>query len=443
MLQTTNKMNKETCINIVWLKRDLRLNDNTALIHATKSNVPTLLLFIFDDDILDKLESDDSRVSFIYDSLCQINSTLKQHNSSLLIKKGKPLQVFETLLDEYRIKDIYANEDYEPYGIKRDAAINELCGKYDVQFNLYKDQVIFAKNEVLKKDGKPYTVFTPYKNQWLRQFNDLYRVFSKVTDKAIHPFFAEVNYEFPTLEVLGFERGKMKTKVYDVEHLEDYQIKRDLPDKDAGSYLGPHLRFGTVSIRHIVFKAIESSEVFLSELIWREFFMQVLYHFPQSAGRNFKSKYDWIDWRNHEGDFERWCNGTTGYPMVDAGMRQLNQTGYMHNRVRMVTASFLCKHLLIDWQWGEAYFASKLLDFELSSNVGNWQWAAGTGCDAAPYFRVFNPALQQKKFDPDYAYIRKWIPELGTMLYPQPIVEHAFARDRALKTYKEGIESKS
>ena len=435
-------MTKETSINIVWLRRDLRLNDNTALIHSAKSNIPTLLLFIFDDDILDKLEPDDSRLAFIYDTLDAINNSLKKHSSGLLVRKGKPLQVFETLLTELQMKGVYANEDYEPYGIRRDAAIKELCGKHDVQFNLFKDHVIFAKDEVLKKDGKPYTVYTPYKNQWLRQFNDLHEVFSKDMDKAIHPFFAEANYEFPTLQMLGFERGKMVVKDYDVEHLEDYQNKRDLPQKDAGSYLGPHLRFGTVSVRHIVNKAKQTSVTFLSELIWREFFMQVLYHFPQSAGRNFKSKYDWIKWRNNEDDVERWCEGTTGYPMVDAGMRQLNQTGYMHNRVRMVTASFLCKHLLIDWQWGEAYFASKLLDFELSSNVGNWQWAAGTGCDAAPYFRVFNPELQQKKFDPDYAYIRTWIPELGTMLYPQPMVEHAFARDRALKTYKEGVESK-
>ncbi len=435
-------MAKETSINIVWLRRDLRLKDNTALMHATKRDVPSLLLFIFDDDILNKLESDDSRVTFIYDSLNKINNSLKQHNSSLLIKKGKPLQVFEALLDEYQIKEVYANEDYEPYGIKRDAAIKKLCGKYEVPLNLYKDHVIFAKDEVLKKDGKPYTVFTPYMNQWLRQYNNLHEV--KIKD-SVHPNFSSflhVKHVFPTLESLGFERGKMNTKDYDVEHLHDYQQQRDLPHKDAGSYLGPHLRFGTASIRQIVNKAMQTSQTFLSELIWREFFMQVLHHFPQSAERNFKSKYDWINWRNHEGDFERWCSGTTGYPMVDAGMRQLNQTGYMHNRVRMVTASFLCKHLLIDWRWGEAYFASKLLDFELSSNVGNWQWAAGTGCDAAPYFRVFNPALQQKKFDPDYAYIRTWIPELGTIQYPQPMVEHAIARDRALKTYKEGIESK-
>ncbi len=435
-------MTKETTINMVWLRRDLRLNDNTALLIAAKSNLPVVLLFIFDEDILNELESDDSRVTFIYDSLLDINHSLAQYNSALLIKKGKPLQVFEALLAEHQIKEVYANEDYEPYGIKRDAAIMELCKQHDVQFNLYKDHVIFAKDEVLKKDGTPYTVFTPYKNQWIKQFNDLHQVIYKDSNQTNSIYFAEVNYQFPTLQMLGFERGKIKTKDYNLAHLQDYQKLRDLPQKDAGSYLGPHLRFGTISIRAIVKHASQTSETFLSELIWREFFMQVLYHFPQSAVRNFKSKYDWIKWRNHEDDFERWCNGTTGYTMVDAGMRQLNQSGYMHNRVRMVTASFLCKQLLIEWQWGEAYFASKLLDFELSSNVGNWQWAAGTGCDAAPYFRVFNPALQQKKFDPDYAYIRKWIPELGTMQYPQPMVEHAFARDRALKKYKEGIESK-
>ncbi|SMO59009.1 deoxyribodipyrimidine photo-lyase [Saccharicrinis carchari] len=428
-------------INIVWLRRDLRLNDNTALIKAGSNNLPVLLLFIFDEDILDKLEPNDSRVTFIYDRLHELNKSLKKHNSSIRIIKGKVLHVWESIFKEYQINAVYANEDYEPYAIKRDTEIMLLCRNHDVNFNLYKDHVIFARDEVLKKDGKPYTVYTPYKNQWLKQFKELSEEIDEVQGEKQSVYYAPLNYEFPSLQSLGFERGKMKTRNFSIEHLEDYASERDLPFKDAGSYLGPHLRFGTVSIREIVAKVKQASHTFLLELIWREFFMQIMYHFPQSTGRNFKSKYDWIKWRNNEDDFARWCNGTTGYPMVDAGMRELNQTGYMHNRVRMVTASFLCKHLLIDWQWGEAYFAEKLLDFELSSNVGNWQWAAGTGCDAAPYFRVFNPILQQKKFDPDYNYIRKWIPELGTVAYPQAMVEHSMARKRALEAYKKGIES--
>ena len=251
--------------------------------------------------------------------------------------------------------------------------------------------------------------------------------------------FAKLEFNLPSLKELGFIRSSIKVHAYDISQLDNYDEVRNFPALNQTSFLSPHLRFGTVSIRKVV-KQTVSNQSFLSELIWREFFMQILYHFKEVVHSNFRRKYDHIEWRNNAAEFESWKNGATGFPMVDAGMRELNATGYMHNRVRMVVAGFLCKHLLIDWRWGEAYFAKKLLDYELSSNNGNWQWAAGTGCDAAPYFRVFNPTTQIKKFDPEMTYINKWIPELNALSYPSPIVDHKTARERAIAMYKRGIQ---
>ncbi len=426
-------MNKK--VNIVWLRRDLRIDDNTALIQASKEKLPIILLFIFDKKILNLLEKNDSRVSFIYDCLLNINEKLKNFESSLLIKHGYVTEVWIELIQEFSINTIYSNEDYELYGIQRDLNIKNLAERNNINFKLSKDHVIFEKNEVLSKENKPYTVFTPYKNQWLKQY-------FKLNKTSFHPTLKKSHFTFPSLESLGFIRGNNKVKEFTLNKLIDYKDLRDIPSKDMGTYIGPHLRFGTISIREVVEKATTISESFLSELIWREFFIQILFHFPNSVKNNFKKIYDGILWRNNEEEFDKWCKGITGYPLVDAGIRELNTTGYMHNRVRMVAASFLCKHLLIEWQWGEAYFASKLLDFELASNVGNWQWAAGTGCDAAPYFRVFNPTRQQEKFDPEFKYIKKWIPEFGSPEYPKPMVEHSMARERALNTYKRAIKSK-
>ncbi|MBD0400675.1 deoxyribodipyrimidine photo-lyase [Flammeovirga sp. EKP202] len=423
-------------ISIFWYRRDLRLFDNAALSHALKNEAPTLLLFIFDTDIINELDRDDARISFIYDQLNKINKQLNKVNSGLLVKMGKPLEVYKELDNEFNIKGIYTNEDYEPYAIKRDQEIGGYFNEINIPFHLFKDQVIFAKNEVLKKDGKPYTVFTPFKNQWLKQFDSSKTLEYKVeldASKLIDQIF-----EFPTLEDIGFVRSEIKVLDYKIDHLDHYDTDRDIPSKRGTSNLSVHLRFGTVSVRELVHK-VQDHPSFFSELIWREFFMQILWHFPDVINTSFKKKYDHIEWRNNEADFEKWKNGQTGYPIVDAGMRELNATGYMHNRVRMVVASFLCKHLLIDWRWGEAYFAKKLLDFELSSNNGNWQWAAGTGCDAAPYFRVFNPTAQTKKFDPDFKYIKKWVPEFDGFGYPQPMVDHKMARERALDVYKYGL----
>jgi deoxyribodipyrimidine photo-lyase len=424
-------------ITLFWFRRDLRLEDNVGLFHALESKHPVIPLFIFDDAILDSLPKNDARVGFIHDSLSKINQKLQEMGSSLLVKKGKTQKVWQLLLREFNVKEVFFNKDYEPYAIKRDSVIFELLESNKTECFSFKDQVIFEENEITKADGLPYTVYTPYKNKWLEKYQSMAPVQEyDATEKFSN--FHKSNFTFPTLEQIGFEESSIKVIPYNLKNVLNYHETRDFPALESTTHLSPHLRFGTVSIRKLVNWAVHKNQVFLSELIWREFFMQILFSFPRVVTHNFKSAYDGIQWRNNEADFKRWCSGTTGYPMVDAGMRELNQTGYMHNRVRMVVASFLCKHLLINWQWGEAYFAQKLLDFELSSNVGNWQWAAGTGCDAAPYFRVFNPEIQLKKFDEKGIYIRKWIKEFD-LGYGDPIVEHAFARDRAIATYKAGI----
>ncbi|SEA95968.1 deoxyribodipyrimidine photo-lyase [Flavobacterium gillisiae] len=429
-------MAKET-VSFFWFRRDLRLEDNIGLFHALESNYPIIPLFVFDDSILDSLPRNDARVGFIHESLSTINEQLKQIGSSLLVKKGETTAVWKSLIQEFDVKEVFFNKDYEQYAIKRDDVICELLQSENIIPFSFKDQVIFEEKEITKADGLPYTIYTPFKNKWLDKYNAMAPV-REYTGSDTSSNFHKSNYIFPSLEEIGFEESNIKVLPYNLKQISEYQEIRDFPAIDGTSYLSPHLRFGTVSVRKMVNWAAKTNAVFLSELIWREFFMQILFNFPREVTHNFKPAYDGIQWRNNEADFKRWCSGTTGYPMVDAGMRQLNETGYMHNRVRMVVASFLCKHLLINWQWGEAYFAEKLLDYEMASNVGNWQWAAGTGCDAAPYFRVFNPEIQLKKFDEKGIYIRKWIPEFD-LGYGQPMVEHAMARDRAIATYKAGI----
>lgn len=424
-------------ITFFWFRRDLRLEDNVGLYQALQSPYPVVPLFIFDDAILEHLPKDDARVTFIYESLSKINEKLAELGSSLLVKKGKTNEVWQQLMSEFDIKEVFYNKDYEPYAIKRDQEITELLAQNGVKVQAFKDQVIFEEAEITKADGLPYTVYTPYKNKWLEKYRTIAPIAEHDTTVFSENWLAS-SFVFPSLSAIGFETSTIKVKPHNLTKIANYHETRDFPALDTTSYLSPHLRFGTVSVRKLVNWAARKNDVFLSELIWREFFMQILYHFPKVVQHNFKSAYDGIEWRNDQADFQRWCSGTTGYPMVDAGMRELNATGYMHNRVRMVVASFLCKHLLLPWQWGEAYFAQKLLDYDLSANVGNWQWAAGTGCDAAPYFRVFNPDIQLQKFDAKGHYIRKWIPEFD-LGYGAPMVEHAMARDRAIATYKAGI----
>ena len=422
---------------VFWYRRDLRLEDNVALFHALESAYPVIPLFIFDDAILESLPKNDGRVGFIHESLSNINAALNKVGSALLVKKGSTRSVWQSLMAEYAIKGVFYNKDYEPYAIQRDRLVTNLLQEQQIEVKGFKDQVIFEELEITKADGLPHTVYTPYKNKWLEKYNTL-ESFPEYSNPTQFSNFYKSTFNFPSLQEIGFITSAIKVKPYNLSQIATYHETRDFPALDSTSYLSVHLRFGTVSIRKLVTWAAKKNTVFLSELIWREFFMQILYSFPKVMDSNFKSAYDGIQWRNNEADFKRWCTGTTGYPMVDAGMRELNATGYMHNRVRMVVASFLIKHLLIQWQWGEAYFAEKLLDYDLAANVGNWQWAAGTGCDAAPYFRVFNPEIQLKKFDDKGIYIRKWIPEFD-LGYGQPMVEHAMARDRAIDTYKAGI----
>ncbi|MRX63879.1 cryptochrome/photolyase family protein [Maribacter luteus] len=434
----------EEKVSIFWFRRDLRLDDNVGLAHALKNVTHVLPIFIFDKEILLQLPKNDARVTFIHQTLTRISERLKKDfNSSLGIYHGQPLEVFESIYKDFNIEAVYTNHDYEPYAIKRDKRIQEFLESKSITFHTYKDQVIFEKEEIVKNDGDPYVVYTPYKNKWKEKFNSS-ALSKQIKDhKLPHNFIANKNLPFLTLEQIGFETSDIKVPDFTTSDnlIDNYEATRNFPGIDNGtSRIGPHLRFGTVSIRKIVTKAIASkNEVFWNELIWREFFMQILWHFPHTINNAFKPKYDRIPWRNNMEEFEKWKHGQTGYPLVDAGMRELNATGYMHNRVRMLVASFLCKHLLIDWRWGEAYFAEKLLDFELSSNVGNWQWAAGSGVDAAPYFRIFNPTTQIDKFDKKHEYINQWVPELQELTYPTKMVDHKMARERCLKVYKEAL----
>ena len=424
-------------MTIFWFRRDLRLLDNTGLNLALLKSKDVQPIFIFDKDIIDELPNDDPRVNFLYDELQKINKELISYSSSLKIYHGNPLEVFKQLSKENPELKVYANRDYEPYAIARDEEINKHLLENGSELISTKDQVIFEKNEVVKNDGLPYTVFTPFKNKWLAKFKEEgFHLELKLNSEN----FYKSNHKFPSMEELGFKRSSIKVPSFSLDRVHNYEETRNFPSLDSTSKIGPHLRFGTVSIREIISKVKDLNDTYLSELVWREFFMQILWHFPKVVHENFRPKYNFIKWRNNEEEFEKWCKGETGYPLVDAGMRELNQTGFMHNRVRMVTAGFLCKHLLIDWRWGEAYFAKKLLDYELSSNNGNWQWSAGTGCDAAPYFRVFNPSEQIKKFDKQNTYINKWVEDLNEFSYPSPVVEHAFARNRAIASYKEGLE---
>jgi deoxyribodipyrimidine photo-lyase len=434
----SKKMQK---ISIFWFRRDLRLSDNNGLYQALNSGLPVLPIFIFDKNILDKLDDKrDKRVFFIYKTLKDINNKLLENGRSLVIKYGNPKDIWDELSKEFNIDSIYTNHDYEPYSIKRDNEIKDLLESKNIKFFSYKDQVIFEKNEILSGQNKPYTVYTPYKNKWKETLSKT-EIKEFDSENYLSNLLKISPYKFPEISELGFYESLVDfpLKKIEIDLLRSYSDKRDFPSINGTTKFGIHLRFGTVSIRKLVRFAQEVSEIWLNELIWREFFMMILYNFPHVENNSFRSEYDNIKWLNNDSDFEKWCLGQTGYPIVDAGMRELNETGYMHNRVRMITASFLTKHLLIDWKKGEKYFAKKLLDYEMSANNGNWQWAAGTGCDAAPYFRVFNPETQTQKFDKDLKYIKKWIPEFGTSNYVKPIIEHSFARERALNSYKEAL----
>jgi deoxyribodipyrimidine photo-lyase len=429
-------------VNIFWFRRDLRLDDNVGFYKALHGKFPVLPLFIFDSEILNELPKDDARVTFIFETLQKMRNELQEHGSSIAIYHSKPQEVLKKVISEFEVQNVITNHDYEPYAKKRDEAIEKLLAEKEIGFYTFKDQVIFEKSEIVKDDGDPYIVYTPYMKKWKEKFRKDYTEKIYYTNDFLKNLYQNSRLPNLSLSDIGFEKSKFEIPEYDVTPttIQEYEKRRNFPAEDATSHLGPQLRFGTVSIRKMIKKATsEKNEVFWQELIWREFFMQILWHFPETVENAFKKKYDRIEWRNNEEEFQKWKEGKTGYPLVDAGMRQLNETGYMHNRVRMVVASFLCKHLLIDWRWGEAYFAEKLLDYELSSNVGNWQWAAGSGVDAAPYFRIFNPTTQIEKFDKDYKYIKKWVAEFETEKYPEKIVDHKEARERCLQVYKKAV----
>ena len=432
-------------INVFWFRRDLRLEDNQGLAAALSQDLPVLTIFIFDIEILDLLPSNDTRVSFIHRQLVKLNETMEQHGTSMLTFHGSVVSAFEHLCARYRVHSVYCNHDYEPYAISRDSQIRTWLDSRGIQFQTFKDQVIFEKSQIVKDDGTPYTVFTPYMKTWKSELSRQPELL-EARQASLSTLFPMDHQAITSLSSMGFSKQKIDSlaaRIPDKAFLERYKQDRDFPAKNGTSRLSVHLRFGTMSIRKLVKAAMQYSNAWLNELIWREFYMMILWHFPRVVNECFRTEYNLIPWKNNPQEFERWCQGKTGYPLVDAGMRELNETGYMHNRLRMVTASFLSKHLLINWQWGEAYFAEKLLDYELSSNNGGWQWSAGCGCDAAPYFRVFNPWLQAEKFDPESKYIKKWVPEYGHPCYPKPMIEHQFARERALKTYKQTLQKHS
>ncbi len=433
-------------LKLFWFRRDLRLQDNAGLYQALKSAIHVQPIFIFDTEILGHLKNpQDTRVPFLYDQVLRLKAELREQGSDLWIFHGKVDQVFQSLLSDLKIESVYCNHDYEPSAIARDNKIQDMCKSKGAGFETFKDQVIFEKNEILTDARKTYTVYTPYKKKWLAKLNNshLNAYPSEKHFSALHQ--NKSAKASPSLEEVGFERTDFKfypEAKLSKPLLKNYAEVRDFPAIEGTSHLGLHLRFGTVSIRDLAQKSLKLSDVWLSELIWRDFFMQILFHFPHVVKSSFRPEYEKIKWRKSPQDFEKWSLGQTGYPLVDAGMRELNKTGFMHNRVRMVTASFLCKHLLMHWYEGERYFAAKLLDYDLAANNGNWQWAAGSGCDAAPYFRVFNPEAQMERFDAKMEYIKKWVPEVGTAIYPQPMVEHKFARERAIKTYSEALKKK-
>ena len=439
-MQFLNMSKNGNNISIFWFRRDLRLEDNHGLYQALKSGNPVLAVFIFDKNILSQLsDTSDKRISFIHQALTALNVQLKKNGSALYVLYDEPLRAFETICSSFDVKEVFTNNDYEPYALERDNTISEFLKSKNILFHSFKDQVVFEKSEVMKLDGTPYTIFTPYSKIWKQKLSEN-KIVNYASETLLNNIFKTEPLHFPSFNELGFE--SVKSDLFSIninkQIISDYDKTRNIPSINGTSKLSIHLRFGTISIRQLVTIATQINEQWLNELIWREFFMMILFQFPNVVTKCFKSKYENIIWRNNENEFELWCNGKTGYPIVDAGMRELNETGFMHNRVRMIVASFLTKHLLIDWRWGEAYFAEKLLDYELSSNNGNWQWAAGCGCDAAPYFRIFSAEEQMKKFDPELNYIRKWIKNFKPGYQP-PIVENSFARKRAIETYKKAL----
>ena len=433
----TEQMDKKP-INLFWFRRDLRLDDNHGLYKALSSGLPLITLFIFDLDIIKHFAPNDTRFSFIYNRITELNRSLISYNHSIKIRFGSPKTVFTDLISNYNIRAVFANEDYEPYGIQRDSSIKSILNSKNIPFNLFSDHVLFHPNQILKPDNKPYTIFTPYSKKWReRKAQEKTPNYNSETELTNLDHETEITITKQHTDYINFTNEKLVAKYPDVKQITEYETKRDYPFLDATTRVSSLLRFGIISIRKLYTHAKDLSFTYVNELIWREFYITILFHFPQTVTQSFKQQFDQLPWTHNEKHFEKWCSGKTGYPIVDAGMRQLNETGFMHNRLRMITSSFLTKHLFIDWRWGESYFAQKLHDYEQASNVGGWQWAASTGNDAVPYFRIFNPTLQTQRFDKNNEFIQKWVPEFTSPSYPKPIVEHSKARQRTLEAYKQ------
>ncbi|MDG1675555.1 MAG: deoxyribodipyrimidine photo-lyase, partial [Flavobacteriales bacterium] len=422
-------------------RRDLRWHDNRSLHAALTSGLPVVPLFVFDANILNSLDDrDDARVTFLHQTVSLMAQEAQSRGSGLLVAQGTPSEIMKCLLETGHLRAVYANEDYEPYADERDGEVSLLLGGNDVAFHTFTDHVVQAPGEVVKPDGNPYTVFTPFSKRWHANLKEEH-LRAAPSEGHLDQLLQWSAPNLPTFKDLGFEPSDIAfpDAQVDLQVVRNYAETRDIPSVRGTSRISVHLRFGTLSIREAAKLGFKHSDKWLTELIWRDFYQAIMRAFPHSMIQAFKPQYDRVPWRHDDAHFEAWKNGKTGYPLVDAGMRELLATGFMHNRVRMVVASFLCKHLLLDWRLGERHFAKHLLDFELASNVGGWQWAAGSGCDAAPYFRVFNPTSQLEKFDPDCAYVKTWVPEWGTSHYPAPIVEHKMARQRAIDTYKAAL----
>jgi|SRR6476661_159510 len=432
-------------ICLFWHRRDLRIHDNAGLAAALDSGLPVLPLFIYDSDILTQLpDKADARLTFIYDQVERLATETETAGGTFLARYGRPAEVLAQLADELDIAAVHTNEDYEPYARQRDGEVGEMLAQRGIAFYLYKDQVVFAKDDIMTKSGTVPKVFGAYHKAYLERLTDelLLPYGSQDAFRAenLHRLTKAQAGTRPTLEELGFERREQYSPTVELpaeDVVRNYHRTRDTPALTNGTTrLSVQLRFGTVSVRQAMRQARALNPKLLAEIIWRDFFMMLLWHFPGTATEAYDPKMRAIPYRNNEDEFRAWCEGHTGYPLVDAGMRELNATGYLPNRVRMTVAGFLVKHLFIDWRWGERYFADKLLDYELAINVGNWQWMAGTGAVAAPWFRVYSPQNQLEQVDPELKYVKSWVPELGTAGYPAPIVEHKFARDRAVEAIR-------
>lgn len=426
---------------LFWFRRDLRLKDNHGLFQALKSGRPVTCIYIFDTNRLSQLEKNDARITFIHNTLSDLKKELEEYGSTLDVRFGDPVKIFPHLIRVYNFRQVFANHDYDSYSTELDHKVRNLLMEHSIKFRSFKDHVIFEKNEIIDSKNEPYVTFDPYFKKWKKSitFN---KVFNYKSEFYLKNLFNMSPIEFPTINQIGFEKSKIEfnSPSLSLSTIKNYDKTKTFPGiKNGTSRIGIHLRYGTISVRECVNFALSHNDSWLTELIWRDFYNQILFHFPHIENSSFKKSYDKIKWENNEELFQKWCEGNTGYPLVDAGMRELKNTGYMHSQIRIIVSSFLCKNLRIDWRWGERYFSKHLLDFDLASNIGGWQGAAGSGVESTPYFQVSNPLKQTHSFDPQLTYIKKWVPEFKNPDYPKPIVDFIESREICFKMYKKAI----